>query len=1547
MSQWHLFGPHADVYVKGIIWGSGLILTVQLMLIVAVAVVLFDPTRARTPPIVAHSGNDALKISNANRERENEREKERDAENEHWPEDIVAYLMDSLTPDDSDSDQPHSLIVTLNVLVHRFFLSLRDSSLFTDRMCEKLGHRLNGKLASNSFVSHVRLHDIRLGDNVPKLHAVRLLKGITDDLAVALEVDLTYQGGASVGIETTLTAGVNIPVRVSVSSLSGKLRVRCPAIGYPDMYSIAFVEDPGVSFKVDSQITVRENELLKGMVNSVLAEIIRRVFLEMWVLPGWRTFFLPLMIPGPEEESARMDEVNSASKTNRGAKFNASTITNGGPTLLELKTRRTTHKQPGQPSKSLATRASSLLSSSGIPPAPSSLKLLDCVTALAKNGDTSAPLSLVLDASINSTSLDAMENAVTSAFLGIACDVTGRTASGATTDGILSAALSSSSSSSSSKLGSSSSSSSGSTSAKLGSAGGSIQTEWKVTKNRPGVLLGRCRKSVEGISVGDVFWAKLIVNCNPETVFVMLSNPEHFRVMEDSFVDSVLLKQYDDHRSVRLIKYNLGKGGVKEFPVFEVKRRLSMDTKYTGSSENSNSGEIKAAAYIVITRSVAAYSEDTNASSVLDLEPRSLRNHAQNSDANTDIKESLPRAGTEYDDFEHRNSPEPLATATESTTKSPNFSSNELSGSNASARESANENIIPNRTGTASAPHSRRASPERSAPLAAVTPLFPPSRVSSLPPASPQLTVYLQGYLIEPNPQDLNTCTVTLLSQLSPDMNKVETNFTSARKLKSFIEEYVNHENALAGDNVASSLRAKALSEVGFELKSFVNSTAEYFSQRRKQAIAAGNAKGWGGAFGVVSTGGSGVAGSPGSGFGITSGSSHIVETDEDSSEYEDTAENLHTIPSSLTGRAGNQTDTASIMSRGSTIGSERTSKKSDLMSSAAALARNVSKRRSLGFLTRAGVLAAGGMQAVQDEEDGGQGMKEPFSIGVDPDPALFIHRQILGRDVVRIEIPFKREDYADAVELAWEFVTMGEASIVFGLMFRPDHKADSSKSVVMLFPESTAEPGTRQVVPYGSITTAGVPSCRGNLCLSSFVSGTFVFLWDNSTGVKKVLKEFRYRHIFRPFQVPRAIDMVSPLYDTVGEFGFGMAGKGQHCTGVTAEVTINRKSLYRAFLVYDQSLESFSDSGEPETLTFLTWDFSTNGLEVSFGVSYFASIADAVATGAVSGSLFGHVDSKGYETPNTSPSYDIKMSGMDEITAAASDAESQTGNSNMADTPDMTEERGTLVAKSKNQATPPSKPTRGGGEHSASSEPYPLLEKQSAPSAPPPKPSRRVLNIGSPSSNASPVTSPVPTPAQLASLPPSGEKLSLAERLEALTTKVDAAASQESASQSTIDSSPQLHTQSSSPQMPPQSFLQTHPQASSQPSPQVLPQQLQMSDHISQSLGSHSRNISNPLRHTRPISVPVVPFTKVKSIAGSTVSGAVPIPGQNVGGNGGKGVYAFVWDNTTSVVLPKVVSFRVGLVTTLNPVHDLENTMAAPVSNVSDSDLSGAQRPV
>jgi hypothetical protein len=66
------------------------------------------------------------------------------------------------------------------------------------------------------------------------------------------------------------------------------------------MINVAFTEDPGAEFVVESPITLRGNEYLRDMVNSLLAKLVRKLFLDQWVLPNFRSFFLPLMDPGSE-----------------------------------------------------------------------------------------------------------------------------------------------------------------------------------------------------------------------------------------------------------------------------------------------------------------------------------------------------------------------------------------------------------------------------------------------------------------------------------------------------------------------------------------------------------------------------------------------------------------------------------------------------------------------------------------------------------------------------------------------------------------------------------------------------------------------------------------------------------------------------------------------------------------------------------------------------------------------------------------------------------------------------------------------------------------------------------------------------------------------------------------------------------------------------------------------------------------------------------------------------------------------------------------------
>lgn len=74
------------------------------------------------------------------------------------------------------------------------------------------------------------------------------------------------------------------------------------------MIGFAFTTDPNLTFRVDSNWTLRDNEVLRGMVNTILTTIIQKIFLETWVLPSWRTAFFPLLDPTLEQWLTREED---------------------------------------------------------------------------------------------------------------------------------------------------------------------------------------------------------------------------------------------------------------------------------------------------------------------------------------------------------------------------------------------------------------------------------------------------------------------------------------------------------------------------------------------------------------------------------------------------------------------------------------------------------------------------------------------------------------------------------------------------------------------------------------------------------------------------------------------------------------------------------------------------------------------------------------------------------------------------------------------------------------------------------------------------------------------------------------------------------------------------------------------------------------------------------------------------------------------------------------------------------------------------------------
>jgi hypothetical protein len=163
------------------------------------------------------------------------------------------------------------------------------------------------KLKSNAFIGKLHITELDLGDFPPVLKGIRLLKGITHDLALMCEIDLEYRGGASIAIETTLVNGTVIPVKVTMNEFNGTIQTRLPSERWADMYGFHFVQDPGATFQVDTPITLRDNETVRAMINKVLSSLMRRTFLDLWVAPSWRTAYLPLMEPGLEEWLMRQE----------------------------------------------------------------------------------------------------------------------------------------------------------------------------------------------------------------------------------------------------------------------------------------------------------------------------------------------------------------------------------------------------------------------------------------------------------------------------------------------------------------------------------------------------------------------------------------------------------------------------------------------------------------------------------------------------------------------------------------------------------------------------------------------------------------------------------------------------------------------------------------------------------------------------------------------------------------------------------------------------------------------------------------------------------------------------------------------------------------------------------------------------------------------------------------------------------------------------------------------------------------------------------------
>ncbi|KAI9019794.1 hypothetical protein DFJ74DRAFT_137911 [Hyaloraphidium curvatum] len=150
---------------------------------------------------------------------------------EQFPENVVAWLKKATLPSGNVEAAARGMVDAsptetcffMNVYVHRYFLELRRSELLKARWKLKVLEKLAHRMESLSMISSLTFTDFDFGVNPPMFHGARVLKYHSDRAEITLELDTTYKGGLTVGIEVTLaTGGITIPVVVKLTGLAGR-----------------------------------------------------------------------------------------------------------------------------------------------------------------------------------------------------------------------------------------------------------------------------------------------------------------------------------------------------------------------------------------------------------------------------------------------------------------------------------------------------------------------------------------------------------------------------------------------------------------------------------------------------------------------------------------------------------------------------------------------------------------------------------------------------------------------------------------------------------------------------------------------------------------------------------------------------------------------------------------------------------------------------------------------------------------------------------------------------------------------------------------------------------------------------------------------------------------------------------------------------------------------------------------------------------------------------------------------------------------------------
>ncbi|TPX48143.1 hypothetical protein SeLEV6574_g02194 [Synchytrium endobioticum] len=1044
--------------------------------------------------------------------------KDRDA----WPPQVVVFLKNALdthlesptdtcnTSSKASSDTPGSSHFAtsstepchwLNALVHRYFLELRVSDVFQDKMKVKLVEKINYKLQSSNFVSQIVMTDINLGDNPPKIHGIRLIKHVSEDLAVMAEFDMTYPGGASVGIDCLLAAGFKVPVRVHVSGFAGKLRARMPSIKYRDSVGVSFVEDPGVTFTVDSPLTVGGIEGIRSMVNGLLARLIRNQFLEYWIIPAWHNVYLPMMVPPPEAVLQRMGiHVNTT---------NSSTAPSSS-----------TNSRPSSEKERPSSERTASTSGQSRPSALSALRGRNWSNS-TPNGDALAAKAFAHTTIIpdDVPGVKALEKGLLGSFLALAQepDRPGSINSHGSGNSALST--------STAEMPVEGSQSSLAPSSQL-------SDEWKTVRQFKNEIKIQKKRVIVNGKLCEISRGLIHIACDPDRVYSILSNPEHNRHVDESYTGSNVLRQFDQKRLVRQVSYNLNRTGIREYLVLEFKGHLpntpSVEGKTTATTTSNSNNEC----YIIVSRSVAGVRDGGDI--------KALKSHSEN---------TLEK--------EQASSPAP-GDCVSSSSPSTGF--------------------------THFAQHG--------------------------------CEVHLFGYLVSPTAGDPSSCDVTILSNMAPELSRLEVNYNACRRVKTFIEELATLTNMVRDGSDTSSLRRRKLSGANQlsdephgkkldKLKSYVSAAGFYLSKNKKMSSWLGLQPG------------SGSGGSPAQ----PRRSSDELDVDDEGEEGFPHCDEANVSasaapPSASIASTDDDANVGSVpdVTRGVEDASDHPGMQLDEALSSESYLHDCTSISSHTIKLEDDASRKSTEISLTDED----GIKDPHfdptaspptpaflppiqatydyssdchSIISSPDfsqapqlpprrrssesetEAVFLERLLVPKDFVRLETTYHSSN-GKSSEYRWEIRSMSEGRLSVSIAFIPFTREYVDRNGRLqpheVFPEMD---GQRLILAPSTVNIGPGRPAHGHLCLVGFPSGRLVLIIENPSSTKTT-RDVTYRGV---------IQVVDAFKETLNEW--------------VMDSVVGRKARVHIPVIYPSST--------PESFHHLQWEFSTNNNDLVFGVIY------------------------------------------------------------------------------------------------------------------------------------------------------------------------------------------------------------------------------------------------------------------------------------------------------------------------------------------------------